>query len=178
MLAVPGALAQVIDFQSLEMNDGNIHDWGYVYEEDGFRLSHPESEPYEFATFGTQEYRYPGSTALFNNTVNGVITLEKVGRDAFDLFSIEIANLNLSGPVTVSFVGELMGGGQVFSSFTTSYSDQNVLETHVFPSDFRDLESVSWTQASPFHQFDNIEVPEPTAVALLCLGGLALLRRR
>ncbi|MEE9130449.1 MAG: hypothetical protein V3T84_10555 [Phycisphaerales bacterium] len=148
--------AVIIDFQVLEIDDGNIHNWGYHYEEDGFQLDHPKSEPFEFATFGTQESRYPGSTALFNSTANGVTTLTRIGGGAFDVQSIDISNVNNNGPVTVNFTGNIQGGGQVFDNFTTSGSP-NMLETHVF-TDFNNLESMVWVQESPFHQFDNITV--------------------
>jgi hypothetical protein len=179
VIAVPASAAIVIDFQSLEIEDAFSHNWGYVYDEDGFRLSHPESEPFEFATFGTLEGRYPGSTALFNNTAGGVITLEQISGDPFDMVSIDISNLNNNGPVTVNFTGNLAAGGQVFADFTTS-GTENGLETFSFEGlGFEGLESLVWTQESPFHQFDNITiVPAPGALALLGMGLFGRRRRR
>ncbi len=172
------ASAQVIDFEALAMNDSLIHNWGYVYMEDGFTLDHPQSEPFEFATFGTQESRYPGSTALFNNTVNGEINLREDNGNAFGLLSIDISNLNNNGPVTVRFTGFLNGNPVASDSFTTSGS-ANGLETFFFNSDFANVDHVQWFQESPFHQFDNITlIPAPASLALLGMGGLVATRRR
>lgn len=179
-LVVTGtANAQVVmDFQDLEFNDGGIHNWGYVYTAGDWMISHPNDEPFEFASFGTQEARYPGSTALFNNTVNGIMTFERIDGGAFDMLSIDIASLNNNGPVTVNFVGNLQGGGQVFDSFMTTGSD-NVLQTHAFDSSFVNLLSLVWVQEGPFHQFDNITIiPAPAGLALLGLGALGARRRR
>ena len=141
-------------------------------------ISHPNDEPFEFASFGTQEARYPGSTALFNNTVNGIMTFERIDGGAFDMLSIDIASLNNNGPVTVNFVGNLPDGSQVFDSFMTTGSD-NVLQTHAFDSSFVNLLSLVWVQEGPFHQFDNITIiPAPAGLALLGLGALGARRRR
>ncbi len=146
----------IIDFQSLEIVDDAVHNWGYYYEEDGFTLTDIGAN--EFSTFGTLERRYPGSTALFNNTVDGTIVLENATGKPFDLLSIDISNLNEGGPVTVEFTGTVhCGGGTVNASYTTSGSE-NQLETFVLPDTFRNLDRVEWTQDAPFHQFDNIRV--------------------
>lgn len=169
----------VMDFQSLEMVDNQTHNWGYHYEEDGFQVDHPESEPFEFSSFGTLEPRYPGSTALYNNTVNGVITLTQITGDPFDMVSIDISNLNNNGPVTVHFTGHLDGGGEVYAQYTTTGS-QNQLETFSFAGlGFVGLASMDWVQEASFHQFDNITmVPAPAGLALLGLGLFGRRRRR
>jgi len=167
----------VMDFQDLEIHDNGLHDWGYVYTVGNWMLSHPETEPYQFASAGTlNDLFYQGSTGLFNNTVDGVTTFERVDGAAFDMESIDIANLARGGsPVTVNFVGHLQGGGEVHASFQVSSSFD--FETFSFAGlGFEGVTSVVWVQQAPFHQFDNIAiVPAPGAIALL---GLAGLRRR
>ena len=168
----------VMDFQDLEINDGGNHPWGYLYTAGDWMISHPDTEPHPFRTFGTQEARYPGSTALFNDTVDGVITFERIDGAAFDMQSIDIANLNNAGPVTVNFVGNLASGGQVFDSYTTT-GTTNILETYSFDEHFVNLSSLVWVQEGPFHQFENISViPETGGLALLGLGALGARRRR
>jgi len=55
---------------------------GKIYIEDNYALLKPDSED-AFATFGTQEARYPGSTALFNNDLSlGVPARRKAKLDA------------------------------------------------------------------------------------------------
>ena len=170
----------VMDFQDLEMNDSGLHDWGYVYTAGDWMVSHPNSEPYEFTTAGTQSGSfYQGSTMLFNNTVNGVITFERIDGAAFDLASIDLAALFVGGGApTINFVGNLSGGGQVFASYTVQNSVG--IETFSFAGlGFDGLSSVSWVQENSFHQFDNIAiVPAPATLALLGLAGFAGRRRR
>jgi hypothetical protein len=167
----------VLDFEALEVVDNGVFSWGYNYQEDGFDLTKNPSGP-EFATFGTLEGRYPGSTALFNNEVGGVTVLTAIDGSTFDLLSIDVANLNLNGPTTVNFNGFKPGGGSVSQSFTTSFNNVNVLETVNFTG-FVGLERVEWSQDAPFHQFDNITiVPAPAGVALIGMAGLVARRRR
>ncbi len=168
----------VMDFEDLAIDNGSVNFWGYLYTSGDWMISHPDTEPNAFGTFGTQEARYPGSTALFNDTVNGVTTFERIDGAAFDMQSIDIANLNNFGPVTVNFVGNLASGGQVFDSYTTTGST-NILETYSFDEHFVNLSSLVWVQEGPFHQFDNISIiPAPGGLALLGLGALGARRRR
>jgi MYXO-CTERM domain-containing protein len=170
--------AQVIDFQVLEHNDNNIADHGTVYDEDGYRLTKGQGEPFNFASFGTQESRYPGSTALFNNTVDGIITLQRIDGAPFDLISIDIAILNGPGTVNVTFTANT---GAMQTHTRTEPDFPLNLETFNFNAGFQNILSVSWVQQSPFHQFDNIVVrpiPAPAALGLLGLAGVAARRRR
>lgn len=157
-----GAQAQVLDFQALEHNDGGIADHGTVVTEDGFQVTKGQGEPFNFATFGTQETRYPGSTALFNNTVSGVIKISAVDGSSFDVESIDFACLNSPGSVTISLVGNKTGGGQVFQTINHSDPD-GILPLDLVTynlSGFTGLDSIEWTQASPFHQFDNVVISQ------------------
>jgi hypothetical protein len=169
-----GAQAVIIDFQSLEQNNSVVNYAGFTYTEDGFTLdSLSTSEP--FAFFGTQESRYPGSTALFNNEIDGITRLTQNGGGLFDLNSIQLTSLNGDDSVTVNFTGTKADSSTVTQAFTTD-AILSTLETFTFNSSFTNLVSVEWIQAFPFHQFDNINVtPVPEPSAILGLLGLGLL---
>jgi hypothetical protein len=134
---------------------------------------------------GLDEGRFPGSTALFNDTIGGSITLTRNGGGTFAISSIDFSELNGPGVAFVNIVGTLLGGGTI--SQLIELDGVFGLETFFFGGSWTNLVSISWTQDSPFHQFDNIQLSEVSApvpvpaAGLLLLGGLATLvaaRRR
>lgn len=147
-----------IDFESLEHEDADIADHGDTYCEDGFTITGPS-----LSTFGTLHGSFTGSTALFSNLLPGLVQLSRAAGAAFQLISIDLAELNgdQDPGVTIEFTGTLAGGGSVVESFTLDGIAFGA-ETFVF-SGFSDLTSVEWRQENQFpHQFDNIVVvPEP-----------------
>ncbi len=156
------ANAQVLDFQHLEHNDGQTTNAGNIVSEDGFDITKNQGEPFEFATFGTQESRYPGSTALFNNTVNGLIHIAAADGSSFDVESIDFACLNSSTTVLMHLVGNKTGGGQVTQTITHTDPGGGLpldLVTYNLVG-FTGLDSIEWTQESPFHQFDNVVISQ------------------
>jgi hypothetical protein len=171
---VRAAAPVVIDFESLRVVDADVHNRGFTYTEDGYTLNNLATTSFQFATFGTLEPRFPGSTALFNNTGNGVTELVRTGGGAFDLASIELAELNEPVPALVAFTGELFGGGSVNQTFRLDGNGPaNGLQTFNFTG-FNNVVRVTWTQVDPFHQFDNImigRVPEPASLALVLMGA-------
>ncbi len=145
----------VIDFQALEHHDALVATQGATYDEEGYRLEHIGGA--SLASFGTQEGRYPQSTAMFNNAVNGVTRLAKINGAAFDLIEMQIAELNAANPAPVNFTGFKQGGGQVAHNVNLDGNGpQNGLQRFVFPNTFTNLTHVEWRQESPFHQFDEI----------------------
>lgn len=149
----------VIDFQSLEVEDDAIHDWGHSYEEESYVVSNPVQDE-TLRTVGTLNSRYPGSTAMFNSQSGGVVTVDRADGEAFDAFSIKLANFNPSGRAIVNFVGNQVGGSTVETTFMVSEENENqiVLEEFFFDG-FTNLLSLEWTQEpNLFHQFDDITV--------------------
>lgn len=169
--------ADVIDFQHLEMVNANVNYVGTSVTEDGWLIDKDAGEGFDFAVFGTLDFRYPGSTALFNDTINGMNRLQHGAGSAFDLTSIDLDFLNGSGNSTVNFTGFIDGGGTVLQQFITDGALG--LETFNFTG-FDNLTKVEWLQEGNFHQYDNIVVnvvPEPASVIAL-LAGLGLLASR
>lgn len=180
------SFATVIDFQQLEQNTGGpfrVAVGTNTYLEDGFQIDYLGNRPSDgFYSLGTLDSRYTGSTALFNNTPDGLTELTKVGGGTFDLFSIDLANMDgaLFGDVTFTTDS---GYSQTFTSDGSSLS-----QTFLFDAGFLGATSVSWIQTLSyleFHQFDNINidvsaVPIPAAVFMFApaLLGFFGLRRK
>jgi len=165
------AQAVTIDFQSLQHDDTAQTYHGTTYTEDGFTLS-----AVSLYSNGTMNPYYQGSTALFFGNQGTIGTLTADNGSAFDLTSIDLAEMD-PGTATVTFTGHLLGGGTVSQSFTLDgIGGGSGFETFVF-SGFTNLTHVDWTNESPFHQFDNIvvsTVPAPAAAWLLGSGLLGL----
>jgi hypothetical protein len=170
-LAASSSMAAVITFDSLAKNDAGL---AVVadYQEAGFSISGP------LATIGSQfDGAYAGSAALFLANPGNVATLAKVDGSTFSLKTIDLSPLAPSwygGGASVTFTGNVHGGGTLTQSFTVDAALG--FDTYTF-SGFDMLDSVTWVQASPFHQFDNIVVDEPAAVpepGTLALFGVAL----
>ena len=174
----------IIDFEALKHVDTKVVSIGNTYSEKGFTLT--ETGDNGFATFGTLERRFSGSTALFDETAGGITTLVKDGGGSFNLKSIDLAELNGNGAVSVTFTAVQNGGGTASQTFTTDGIAFGA-ETFAFSSAFGAITSLSFVQVSPYHQFDNIRfgtlsaVPEPSSLAMLGIAaaaGLVAIRRR
>lgn len=188
VMGLSSANAVVMDFNSLdgdgEANSAGIANRGLLYTENGFRLDQLSVSD-SFGSIHSPSYRFTGSASFYNSVQNGITRLTRVDGGAFDLNSIDLDSLNIPVSVSVTFSGELNGGGTVTQSFTTDNLFPD-METFTFDSTFSNLLNVTWLQDPEYllyHHFDNIvvgPVPEPTAMALigLGLGGIIAMRRR
>lgn len=194
----------VLDFESLCVEDDQLHDHDGILEFDGFRLTSvpPPGNAFRFVSAGTQNGLFPGSTAIFNGQSNAAIVLEATDGSPFSLLSIDLAVLPPGvndphgpwdpGPFGLTFFGDIAGGGTVSQTFTMNNMFLS-LETFVF-SGFQNVETVTWYQGTgftppgppgpgeiPTHQFDNVvlDVPEvspvPEPSSMAIFGGLAVL---
>ncbi|MEP3244857.1 MAG: PEP-CTERM sorting domain-containing protein [Sneathiella sp.] len=172
------ASAVILDFETLQAGGTGFAFPGSSYEEDGFTLTAPGVDG--FVSPRTGSSLYAGSTSLvINNVLNGFAALTKTGGGAFDVLSIDLAELRdgQQGPGQVTFTGEKVGGLTQNISFTLD-GGENDFETFFFTSFFTDLTSLTWDQGFSFHhQFDNINVsasisavPLPAALPLYGAG--------
>jgi hypothetical protein len=171
--------AVVLDFESLATPNNAVNYIGDTYSDDGFELTNL-SPGVGLGTFGTSESRFTGSTALFDDNADGWIRLSQIGDGPFDLSSIDLASLNGSVPVDVTFFGTISGGGTVSQTFT--FDGSPFVEQAFNFTGFNNVTKVEWVQAAPYHQFDNIvvdAVPEPDTWLLVGTGiGIAILFRK
>lgn len=181
-LVVSGwANAGLITFDSLEVDNSYLNLIGTsVYEEQGFTLS------FAYMYYAGKQHvnQYAGSAGLHMRTSNGLITLFDSDNDLFSIESIGLSILrNGSVSPSITFVGNVFGGGTVQTTFTPvtfGFTD------FFFDSSFSNLTSLTWRQGtdeSNAHQFDNIqlnsvEVPEPSTLVVFTLGLMGLASRK
>ena len=173
--ALAAASPVVIGFDSLMQDNDQTNEIGNVYRESGFEFSNL-SNPFSFASFGTQKTFFNGSTALFNDNTDGQTRLSQIGGGLFSLSSITLSTLApgyTEEGTSVTFTGLLATGGSVMQSFNVA---DGAAQTFSFSPNFSNLSAVTWSNEANFHQFDNITVaavPEPETYALM-LSGLGL----
>jgi hypothetical protein len=180
----------LIDFNTLSGTDNGYYaDYADTVLTNGYLLQSMDLVSWKSnSSLSSTGGNYTGSTALFSNYRDEPVVLTQADGGAFNLYSIDIANLFTQSvspfsqtTSTITFTGLLRSGGTVTQLYTTTADD--LLHTVNFSS-FNDLTSVSWVQEGmPYHQFDNVTVsptavPEPGTIAVLGLGALGLLRRR
>ncbi len=148
-----------IDFDTLD--SGPI---GGTYTEDGFTLESTAKigSTGGFSALSVDGGSLTGSTSLASSNNNGTITLTSADDEPFTLESIDLAEGSvISEPYNLTFTGTKSDGSTVEQTFAID-GDLTGAQTFDFSDDFTDLVSVSWVQASPFHQFDSIVISVTT----------------
>ena len=166
-----------------------------MYQSQGFTLTATSTpfNPPNFAYLGIQSPFSPGVTALFHHISLGEITLTRSNGGAFDLLSIDLAELpggDTHGqpvrdpPFPLTFTGIRIDGTVVTE--TVTIDSFLTLKTYSL-TQMNGVISVSWFQGggppdSPTHQFDNLVVspeatsaPEPHSLALFNVGFAGLI---
>lgn len=172
----------VIDFELLRNDSAGLTAEGASYSEDGFTLVTNNLNGSNFRSVNALDTpRYQGSVSFFDNNTNGVTTLTKDDSSAFDLRSIDLDQLNVTGGAPVNFTGTKADSFIVTQEFTLDST--RGFQTFNFRG-FNNLSSLSWIQQSPFHHFDNITLsasnnvttPEPSLVlGIISFGVLGFL---
>ena len=183
IVACQSAFATVITFESLGSGGTNSNSVADGYTESGYQFNNLNhvGDAVAFAVWQTGNTNdFNGSTALFNNYDSGQTEMTQVGGGGFNVTSIDMSCLYLNNPgaFSVSFTGTRADASTVTNTFTLN--TPNSVQTFNF-SGMSNVVKLDWTQSSPYHQFDNINintVPEPASLAVLGLGAFALIRRR
>lgn len=112
------------------------------------------------------------------------VSLSLTNGSLFGLTSVDLADPNSPwlSPVSILFIGHLLGGATVTNTFTTPGNGATTFLNYLFPSEFASPRFTHVDILAPRWAMDNLVyvIPEPAAVALLILGSgvLVYARRR
>lgn len=166
-----------IDFEDLRFHDAVEHDLSPTYRSLGYTFVATPPSPNNaerFDVFGDQSQFFVGSTAIFNGQSNGKIDLTRDDGAAFNLESIDLAQLSGgdqfgrpldAGPVHLTFTGVEVDGSLITNNVEVSAF---LTEQTVNFNGFRGLREVYWFQGSgdtgdTTHVFDNVVLSTATA---------------
>jgi len=144
----------VLDFESLTEPGIEWFPVGTVYREDGFVLACVEG-PNGFASLRTEDPRYPGSTALFNNSIDDWTSLSKSNAASFDVLGIKLSWFTFQVAYTAQFYG--YRGSLVVFTQECAMTGASKSQTFTFTG-LTNLTELRWRNVSPGFQFDDIQV--------------------
>jgi hypothetical protein len=183
LAVVPGLLyattslagTTTINFNALTQSGSGANCVGHSDDSGGFTFA-DASNVDGVCVWQTGSQSYTGETMLFEDTAFGTLLMTPDSGIPFVIQSIDLATVyDNSGPSPVTFLGQLNGGGTVTVSTTL---DSPGITTFVFPSDFTNLDSLSWLQTPNYNQFTDLVVgvtPEPSSYVLFGTGLLAMI---
>lgn len=146
----------------------------FLYTAGGFTIR-DATGPNGLSRYGTQSAQYGDtqSTLLYQGTAFGRIEVAQASGAPFTPLSIDLGELLQADPVTVVFTGHKPDGSTVVHLFVTD-GNAWATETTLFPSTFQGIELLTWDQAPPFHQFDNLILePAPSPAGPLTAMAVA-----
>lgn len=138
---------------------------------------------------GSSAALYPsnGTAYLQLLSTQTPLTIATLDASPFSLQSIDLAEYSTGLPfaVSVTFIGNLVGGGTVSTTFVTDGIIDGSgpladFQTFSFPSSFLNLTSVTTTSNTfSFDNLQSVNVPEPGSAVLIAAGSfLCCVRRR
>ena len=173
-----------IDFEEIDNSAANVFS-GNSLDTQGFNLTNDNSSSDAILHWSSTNIRNAdaGGVTFSHNYAGSTTTLTQLNGEAFDLFTIDFADINNSGTIQNITIDAVTVTGTLFSN-TITLDMLSGLET--FDFNWYNLASASWTETTgAFLQLDNIAVattvvPVPAAVWLFGSGliGLTGIARR
>lgn len=135
---------------------------GYTLTTKGFIFNYTPAagEPYPVGLMlvGKSWQYNDGSTALMSNSDDSTITLTTGDNSPFSVYTIDLAEMNGPGAVSVLFEGTTVSGQKIYQEMHLDGTPG--FENFEFSDQFRNLTSMTWQQGNNvtngLHMLDNL----------------------
>lgn len=162
---VAASAAQLtLDFDEIACAQSQVQcDVGEAYLSQGFALRYTptldDPSPGGLAAVGSSwRHNAKGSTAMQINSCNGKVTLMANDNSAFTPLSIDLAEMDGEGPVSIEFNAQRADGSTV--RFMSKLVGKTGWRRQAFPATFKGVVSLAWSQgdcvSNRAHMFDHI----------------------